>query len=149
MSTIYNFCQVSDTLACSGQPTEEQLKELAAEKYAIVNLAMPNTKYSLPDEAASAKALGMDYYHLPVVFDNPQVEELEDFITWMNRHTDTKVMVHCVANYRASVFTGLYLFAIDKLNENETRLFIEEIWQPDPIWEQFLDESLEYIKSSK
>jgi protein tyrosine phosphatase (PTP) superfamily phosphohydrolase (DUF442 family) len=148
MSLIYNFCQVSDTLACAGQPTEQQLKQLADENYqAIVNLSMPRTKYVLPDEAGIIASLGMDYYHIPVVFDEPRLSELSDFIDFMNRNLGKKILVHCVANNRASVFMGLYLLTTGKLTREEMQTFIEEIWQPDAIWDQFLEEGVEYIAS--
>ena len=148
MGAIFNFYEVSDTLACSGQPTDDQLKQLATEQYqVVVNLGLLNTKYSLPDEAASVKAMQLDYYHIPVMFENPQIDELADFITYMNRHPGKKVLVHCAANYRASVFMGLYLFAINKMDEPAMQLFIEDVWQPDAVWQQFIDEGVEYIKA--
>ena len=147
MRSIYNFRKISEQLSCSGQPTEEQLKQLATEKYdAIVNLGLLNTKYSLPNEDEIAAALGIYYYHIPVLFDNPQITELADFINYMDEYSSKKTIVHCAANYRASVFTGLYLFAAAKLNEKEMQQFIEEVWQPDAVWQQFLEEGLEYIK---
>ncbi len=150
MGAIFNFYEVSDMLACSGQPTDDQLKQLVTEQYqVVVNLGLLNTKYSLPDEAASLKAIQLDYHHIPVAFDNPQIDELADFITYMNQHNGKKVLVHCAANYRASVFMGLYLFAVDKIDEAAMQLFIEDVWQPDAVWQQFIDECLEYIKAGK
>jgi protein tyrosine phosphatase (PTP) superfamily phosphohydrolase (DUF442 family) len=147
MTGIYNFHKVSDTLACSGQPTELQLKQLATEQYqVIINLAPHDNKVALPDETASVKALDIEYCHIPVVFDNPQLNELTDFIKLMNRHSNQKTLVHCAANYRASAFTGLYLFTTGKLDEMQMQLFIEDVWQPDAVWQQFIDDSLEYLK---
>ena len=147
MAEIYNFYKVSDMLACSGQPTEAQLKQLAADQYqAVINLAPHDNKFALPDETGSVKALGMKYFNIPVVFDNPQLTELTDFIELMNQYSSQKTLVHCAANYRASAFTGLYLFKTAQLNENEMQLFIEDVWQPDAVWQQFIDESLEYLK---
>ena len=144
MNSIYNFHQVSGTLACAGQPTEEQLKQLAGEQYqVIINLAPNGGKFSLPDEAASVKTLGIAYCHIPVIFNNPQQSELDDFIDLMNLHCEKKVLVHCVANYRASAFTGLYFFKTGKLNKDQTQAFIEDVWQPDDIWQQFIDEAME------
>ncbi|MGZ3752955.1 MAG: hypothetical protein ACXVIY_13525 [Mucilaginibacter sp.] len=81
MRPIYNFHQVNDRLACSGQPTEEQLQAIMEEGYkVIINLGLTGTKYSLPDEAASVAGLGLTYHHIPVQFDSPQIQELEDFL---------------------------------------------------------------------
>ncbi|MGZ3820264.1 MAG: protein tyrosine phosphatase family protein [Mucilaginibacter sp.] len=149
MSAIYNFVQVSDMLACSGQPSEGQLAAVADDGYrVIVNLGLAEGKYALPDEAAAVKNLGLDYHHIPVLFDNPQIDELADFISVMNQYTNEKILVHCAANYRASVFTGLYLFAKDELREDKVQEFIEDVWQPDAIWQQFIDDAIEVVKNS-
>jgi protein tyrosine phosphatase (PTP) superfamily phosphohydrolase (DUF442 family) len=146
MSAIYNFRRVSDKLACAGQPREGQLASIADEGYTVViNLGLSDGKYALPDEALSVKKLGLTYHHIPVLFDSPQIAELESFITFMNEHADEKIFVHCAANYRASVFTGLYLFAADRLDEEGMHEFIGEFWQPDPVWQLFIEDSLELL----
>jgi protein tyrosine phosphatase (PTP) superfamily phosphohydrolase (DUF442 family) len=148
MSTIYNFHQISDLLACSGQPTEDQLAAIAGDGYqVIVNLGLSDAKYALADESASVTNLGLAYHHIPIAFDNPQMDELAKFISVMNRHTSNKILVHCAANYRASAFIGMYLFANDQLNEEDLQELVEEVWQPDGIWQRFIEEGIEFIKS--
>jgi protein tyrosine phosphatase (PTP) superfamily phosphohydrolase (DUF442 family) len=150
MISIYNFYKVSDLLACSGQPLEGQLPVAASDGYRVViNLGLADGKYALKDEAASVKELGLSYYHIPVLFDNPQTDDLLAFIGLMNNHAGEKTLVHCAANYRASAFTGLYLFAVEKLDEEALHLFIEEIWQPDAVWEQFIEENILSITASR
>src|SRR3569623_1997558 len=103
MSDIYNFKPVSDLLACAGQPREEQLQSIADDDYQVViNLGLADGKYALADEAASIIKLGLDYYHLRIIFDDPQLSELVNFIKLMNEHSHQKTLVHCAANYRAS-----------------------------------------------
>ncbi|HEY4324795.1 MAG TPA: protein tyrosine phosphatase family protein [Mucilaginibacter sp.] len=149
MSSIYNFHKVSDLLACAGQPREGQLASLADEDYKVViNLGLADGRYALKDEAASVKALGMAYYHIPVIFDEPKTEELTSFISLMKKCADEKTFVHCAANYRASAFVGLYLFAINKLNEDEMEDFIDNIWRPEPIWESFIEDSVDFLNSA-
>lgn len=148
MSNIYNYYKVSETLACSGQPREGQLATLAAEGYRVViNLGLLDTKYSLKDEATSVKELGMEYIHIPVQFDNPQIDELALFIKSMSDHPNERVFVHCAANYRASCFTGLHLLSKGEMDEEEMMAFIEEVWQPDNIWEMFLEEGVAFINT--
>jgi len=150
MSSIYNFKHVNNSLVCAGQPTEAQLMQLADENYrVIINLAMPTGKFALPGEETIVAGLGIDYIPIPVVFDNPQLNELLAFINYMELHAGEKTMVHCAANYRASAFTGLYLFNKGELDASQMQSFIEDVWQPDDIWQQFIDESLEYLKEVK
>jgi protein tyrosine phosphatase (PTP) superfamily phosphohydrolase (DUF442 family) len=150
MRGIYHFHKVSDDLACAGQPTEEQLKQLANENYrVIVNLGLLNTRYALPDEAGLIKELGIEYHHIPVNFEKPQLTELTDFITFMKQHAGEKTMVHCAANYRASVFTGLYLLAAGEMDKQEMEDFIDDIWQPNTVWKQFLEEGINFVEGPK
>ena len=150
MSSIYNFKQVKNSLVCAGQPTEAQLKQLADEKYqVIINLAMPTGKFALPNEEKIVAVLGIDYFPIPVAFDAPQLSELLAFINYMDQHAGKKTMVHCAANYRASAFTGLYLFNTGELDAQQMQEFIEDVWQPDDIWQQFIDESVEYLSEGK
>jgi protein tyrosine phosphatase (PTP) superfamily phosphohydrolase (DUF442 family) len=146
MSTIYNFHQVSGLLACAGQPREGQLSSIAGDDYkVIINLGLADGKYALADEAASVKALGLAYYHIPVQFDSPHLDQLIAFIGLMNQHHSEKTLVHCAANYRASAFTGLYLFSANELNEDELNDFIANIWQPDAVWQQFIEDGIQFL----
>jgi protein tyrosine phosphatase (PTP) superfamily phosphohydrolase (DUF442 family) len=150
MNTIDNFRQVSDLLACAGQPGEWQLQSIADDGYQVViNLGLSDGKYALADEAASVSKLGLIYHHIPVIFDSPKLEELESFISLMDKYSHRKTLVHCAANYRASAFTGLYLYAADILSEEEMQVFIEEVWQPDGIWQQFIELSVAFLKRPK
>jgi protein tyrosine phosphatase (PTP) superfamily phosphohydrolase (DUF442 family) len=144
---IYNFKEVSGQLACSGQPREGQLPEIAADGFkVVVNLGLSDAKYSLKDEAYSVEALGMRYYHIPVLFEDPKADELATFISIMQQHQNDKMLVHCAANYRASAFTGLYLLATGQLDETAMHSFIEEVWQPDPVWDQFIEDSVDFLR---
>ncbi len=147
MGNIYHFEKVSDLLACSGQPTESQLKQLAEEKYQIVvNLGLLETKYALTGEAAIVESLRMEYFHFPVVFEHPQISELVDFINYMNNHAGKKMLVHCAANYRASAFVGLYLLSKSELTEEEMHDFIDDVWQPNTVWQSFIEEGIDYLQ---
>ena len=62
----------------------------------------------------------------------------------MDTHANEKTLIHCAANYRASVFTGLYLLSANKVNENEMHQLIGKIWHPDPVWKQFIEKAVEF-----
>jgi len=67
----------------------------------------------------------------------------------MDQLQSKKVFVHCAANYRATAFTGLYLFAKSELTREELQSFISQIWQPDAVWQRFIDEALQDIAGSR
>jgi hypothetical protein len=70
------------------------------------------------------------------------------FIAITHQHRTEKKLVHCALNYRASAFTGLYLFATSQLNEDALHSFIAQIWNPNPVWQQFIEEACLYIKDN-
>ncbi len=65
---------------------------------------MPDSKNVLLDEDSIITLLGMSYIHIPVPFDAPTASQLRQFINVMNTYPEQKIWVHCVANYRVSVF---------------------------------------------
>jgi len=150
MKPIYQFEQISDHLACSGQPTEEQFKEFVAGKFdVVINLGLLDTKYALENEKKLVLSLGMEYHHIPVVFEDPQLNELFLFTSHMDQNAGKKILVHCAANYRASAFLGLYLFAKERLQEEEVNDFVEDVWQPNTTWTKFIAEGIDHIKGQK
>ena len=149
MHEIKNFLAISDRLACAGQPDESQLPIIADLGFEVViNLGLSDGKYALPDEAASLAALGLQYHHIPVQFESPQLAEWKSFMETMIQHRAKATFVHCAANYRATAFTGLYLFATSELKQEELYSFIAQIWQPNPVWHQFIEETIQYIKET-
>ncbi|HEV2479667.1 MAG TPA: protein tyrosine phosphatase family protein [Puia sp.] len=149
MEDIKNYLRISDRLACAGQPDELQLTKIAANGFEVViNLGLSDGKYALPDEATSITGLGLAYYHIPVLFESPQLAELASFMAIMDQHRDKKTLVHCAANYRAVAFSGLYLFAKSEVDEEGLRAFIEQIWNPNPVWQQFIEEASQRIKDN-
>lgn len=148
MRPIYHFEKVSDTLSCAGQPTEEQFRELVSGNFdVIINLGLLDTKYALPNEEDLVDSLGMDYHHIPVIFEDPQINELKQFMSCMDKNANRKVLVHCAANYRASAFVGLYLYAKNRLPEQEIQDFVEDVWKPNTVWQKFMEDGAAYIKS--
>ena len=149
MFDILNFLKVSESLYCSGQPTESQLQKIADENFSvIINLGLNDQDYSLLSEKYFVENLNIKYFHLPVLFDNPTIQDLTLFFEKMKQNANEKILVHCAANYRASIFVALHLFAFKKLQENEIENFITDVWMPDHNWQAFIDEAIEYIKSN-
>jgi protein tyrosine phosphatase (PTP) superfamily phosphohydrolase (DUF442 family) len=140
LEQIYNFIQISDTLATSGQPTEAQMSEIATAGYkVIVNLALPTSDNALNDEAATVRALGMGYHNIPVVWEAPKLSDFEQFAPLMDSLAGQKVFVHCVANYRVSMFTALYAEKRWGWTRAQADAHIRRIWEPDEVWARFIE----------
>jgi protein tyrosine phosphatase (PTP) superfamily phosphohydrolase (DUF442 family) len=140
VSDIKNFVRVDERLGTAGQPTEAEVRDLAADGYvAVVNLGLLDPKYCLPDEAGLVASLGMDYRHIPVKFDAPSVDDLRAFVAAMDERAGRKTFVHCAANYRVSTFVALY----GELRLGWTRARADEharrVWSPNPTWLAFID----------
>lgn len=144
LTNICNYVQLSEQIATSGQPTPEQFSEIKVAGYAVVvNLAMPNSKNWLPEEAAIVNAQEMTYQHIPVVWENPTAENLSDLFTTLETNSDSKVWIHCALNMRVSAMMYLYNRLQCQQSDAQARPYMEQIWTPNKIWQGFIVEQLE------
>ncbi len=146
ITDIYNYLPLSETLITSGQPTREQFRLLpAAGIQTVINLAVPSSSNALADEEKVVRSQGMDYVHIPVIWENPTRADLEKFFAAMNRESEKKVWVHCAANMRVSAFVALY--RILQLGWEREKAFQDtyRIWDPftDPVWGKFIESVLD------
>ncbi len=139
LEDIYNFLQLSDRIATAGQPTISQYPAIADAGYqTVINLALKESANVLPDEAAIANNLGLEYIHIPVLWESPTLENFQEFVVVMNARKDRQVFVHCAANMRVSAFMYLYR-RIDRVDDETARADLAKIWQPNEIWQNFID----------
>lgn len=137
---IYNFIQLSDRIATAGQPTAIQYLAIANAGYQVViNLALKESANALPEEQSIATNLGLEYIHIPVLWDAPNLENFQAFTTVMNAHQDRKIFIHCAANMRVSAFMYLYRQLEDRIDEPTARLDLAKIWVPNQTWQTFID----------
>jgi uncharacterized protein (TIGR01244 family) len=144
LSDIFNYRQLSPTLAASGQPDEQDLTDVARAGYKVViNIALhDDPRYSLSDERGTVEGLGMKYVHIPVDFSELCDDDFEKFVAAMDENYDQKLWVHCAANKRVSSFLGLYWHL--HLGKPLTEAFElqQEIWEPDGVWSKFIARKL-------
>lgn len=139
LRTILHYHPVNDHIASSGQPLAGEFASIAKAGFqAVINLAMPNSPRYQPDESFRVISQGMDYYHIPVPFDAPTDEHLQRFSALMKMLKARKVWVHCALNYRASAFLFRYHRDVLQMPELEARNLLYPGWQPDKVWQQFI-----------
>ncbi len=139
---IYNWHRFDSRLTSSGQPSEEDLAAIRALGVAhVVNLGLHDHEKALPDEAASVAALGMDYIHIPVLFDAPTEADYARFAEAMASFAGETVHVHCIANMRVSAF--LYRWRRETLGvpEAEARAAMDRIWRPGGVWAELIGDT--------
>lgn len=138
-----NTHQVFDWLWTSGQLTKGDilaLPELGIE--AVVNLALPTSSNALPGEAELVTGLGMTYIQIPVEWEAPREEDLLLLVGILSALDKKKIWLHCARNMRVSAF--VYLYRRMTLGEDElaARRLMDLVWQPDPVWQSFIQETL-------
>jgi len=145
MENIYNFLKLSDILFCSGMPTPEQIPAIAESGVKVViNLATSKSEGWMPNERELIEGHNITYYNIPVDWDNPTSNNLNEFMSIMDHHKRQKILVHCQANFRATGFITLYrVVRLGWAEENAFRDLLK-IWNPVeyPVWDQFIKKSL-------
>jgi protein tyrosine phosphatase (PTP) superfamily phosphohydrolase (DUF442 family) len=141
---IYNFLRISDSIATSGQPTEKQFSAISDSGYqVVVNLALPESLNALPHEREIVENLGIQYVHIPVIWENPTFDNVERFFGVMEANTDKNVFVHCAANMRVSAFMYLYRHVHKSMSDEEAKKDLYQIWVPNEVWQKFMVEVVE------
>ena len=135
---IFNFYSYSPQFASSGQPTEAQLSELKERGFErVVYIAFSDQERSLPAEDRIVKKLGMEYVHIPVDWTAPQETEFQAFARAMTVGPERKTLLHCQANFRASVFSFLYRVLEGEVPLAEAKADMNKVWVPNTVWTNF------------
>jgi uncharacterized protein (TIGR01244 family) len=136
---IYNWLRLDDRITTSGQPSETDLAEIAALGVThVVNLGLHTHEKALPDEAASVAVLGMRYIHIPVDFQNPTERDFAEFEKALEDTKDTRVHVHCIANFRVSAFFYRHRRNTLAMDEAAARADMKKVWDPSGVWADFI-----------
>ena len=144
LAAIPRFISLDARVASSGQPSEQQLAQVAAAGFnVVINLGLhDDPSYALRDEAGTVRALGMRYVHIPVQFSTPTLDDLTMFMDAMAEAEGAKVFVHCRHNKRVPVFIALD--RVLRQGESEELAFaaMRTAWAPDETWQMFIEKAL-------
>jgi len=145
MKEIYNYLYWYEKLSSSGMPKPEQLKSVAeAGVQVVINLATSKSEGAIPNEGALVRNLNMEYIHIPVDWNNPTKQNLDDFIRAMADHQDDHVLVHYQANYRASAFVAMDRVLREGWPADDALEVMHKIWheEENSIWNMFIEDML-------
>lgn len=143
LQQIEAFLPISFTLATSGQPTSEEFAAIASAGYnLVINLATPTSSNWNPDENILVESLGMEYIGIPIDWEYPTLGDFEDFADRLDENSERKVWVHCAKNMRVSAMIYLYHRIRKNYIEEVARRYLEQIWQPNEIWQNFMEATL-------
>ena len=130
-------------LASSAQPSAEWLAKVKENKYdLVVNLAPPQSHGSLTNEGGIVGAKGVPYVNIPVDFSKPTAEDFRFFSEVLKANTGRNVFVHCQVNMRGTAFTFLYRVIHEGADPRESLAKLQSVWNPDPVWKRFIEETL-------
>lgn len=139
---VLNYLQINDCISTSGQPTAEQFQDIAGAGFTtVINLALPTSDNAIVDEGGIVTGLGMDYFHIPVQWERPEVEQFFRFASLMDMCDGEMVWVHCAMNMRVSCFMYLLHRHERGMAEAEARALLYSIWNPAdyPVWSAFME----------
>ncbi len=139
MERIRNFVQLTENFGTAGQPMANQFTIIAANGYQhVINLGMPDHPDALANEGELVSALGMNYIHIPVPFDNPTPDHVRLFCNLLAQIKHEKVFIHCIMNYRVSAFMFHYLDKVENCDETNSRSIMFQKWTMEPVWEDVM-----------
>jgi protein tyrosine phosphatase (PTP) superfamily phosphohydrolase (DUF442 family) len=145
VESIYNFLALSDALGTAGQPTQEQFAAIRQAGYQIViNLALPDSPNALPQEKECVESQGMEYVHIPVVWEKPRVEDALKFFHTMEVNSNKRIFVHCAANKRVSAFIYLYRTLHQGVAQEDAEKDLHKLWVPNELWSSFIKKVTEH-----
>lgn len=140
LEEIYNFLQLSDSIATAGQPNVEQFAAIKQAGYdVVVNLALPTSTNAIPNEREVVESQGMEYIHIPVVWENPTIEDANRFFQVIQANIDRKIFVHCAMNMRVSAFMYLYRCIHEQIDDEVAKQDLHKIWVPSQLWQTFIE----------
>jgi len=108
----------------------------------VINIAMDDSDGAIPEEEDILTGYGLEYHHIPVVWENPQQYQLGQFFDLMDTKKEEKTFVHCAKNYRVSAFMYLYYILRLGLDEKHAKGVMLPDWNPDQIWTDFIQTAL-------
>ncbi|MFP6781796.1 MAG: protein tyrosine phosphatase family protein, partial [Gammaproteobacteria bacterium] len=144
---IFNFVSINEQISTGGQPTQEQFEAAREEGYtAVINLAPVDAENNaLEDEEGLLASLGLDYVHIPMIWDDPKPEQFNAFCSAMEKVGNQKVLIHCAANYRVSAVISSYAIKHLGWSVKQADSLVNKIWTSVPeypmndTWQTYID----------
>jgi len=147
MKKILNYIKINGNISTSGQPTKKEIEMIKNDGFeVIINLALNNSSNALENEDEIVSSLGLSYFHIPVDFEDPKVEQAIIFLSTLASIEERKVWVHCSKNYRVTAFMYLYHKHVLHTPFDEIDLSIFDQWTPNAKWQKLMKSSIDELK---
>jgi protein tyrosine phosphatase (PTP) superfamily phosphohydrolase (DUF442 family) len=138
-----NVVEVSPHLVTSGQPSADALANLKAQGFdAVIYLAPPTVSDAVRDEQLIVTRQGLTFINIPIKFNEPTEADFETFASVLQGLGDSKVLVHCQVNLRASSMVFLYRAIILKEDPRVAYRAVAGVWVPEGAWRRLIEGQL-------
>jgi protein tyrosine phosphatase (PTP) superfamily phosphohydrolase (DUF442 family) len=144
LTEVFNFRAYDRSFASAGQPTREQFQAIRDAGFErVVYIAFTNSGKAIPDEDVIVKDLGMRYLQIPVDWEQPLPADFVSFAAFMQQAPDSRTLLHCQVNARASAFSFLYRVIHLDVPVAAAKADMNTVWQPNETWRDFIFTVLE------
>ena len=102
-----------------------------------------HNKGALKKEDKIVSKSGMIYIHIPITWKNPELDRLKLFLKILKtlQEENKKVFIHCIMNYRVSVF--MYHYKKSILKQKNVKLIKPKKFILNKVWKKIVNENLD------
>ncbi|MGE0461166.1 MAG: sulfur transferase domain-containing protein [Vicinamibacterales bacterium] len=145
---ISNYTKVDAVVACGGATEMSALDGLKADGFkSVINLRLASENgANIPENQAKAKALGLNYFHLPLSGASPDPAIVDQFLGVVSNKANQPVYIHCASANRVGAVWLVKRVLQDGWAVEKATAEAKAIGLSAPGLEKF---ALEYIASHK
>ena len=101
-----------------------------------------------PTFGARYRAVTCVYVQIPVLWEKPELSQLDQFFGVLRLYEGRKVWVHCAKNMRVSTFVYLYRRLCRGEREEMALPLMQKVWVPNDVWQAFISHALHVHSNS-
>ena len=145
---VTNFARLETTVACGGATKPEAVPELKKMGFAsIINLRQPTEAGAMvEEEAAAAKAAGINYFNIPFNGQQPDPAVADKFIATITAKANEPAYIHCAAGNRAGAMWMVKRLVVDHWDTDKAAAEATALGMTSPALKQF---AIDYAQSHK
>src|SRR5262245_55727904 len=145
---VTNFARLETTVASGGATKPEAVPELKKMGFAsIINLRQPTEAGAMvEEEAAAAKAAGINYYNIPFNGQQPDPAVADKFIAAITAKGNEPAYIHCAGGNRAGAMWMIKRLVVDHWETDRAATEATALGMTSPVLKQF---AIDYAQSHK
>jgi uncharacterized protein (TIGR01244 family) len=143
---ITNFKRLETTVACAGATKADAIPEIKKMGFAsVINLRESSEPGAdVEAEEASAKAVGLHYYHVPFNASKPDPAAAAKFLDAITANGSDPAFIHCAGGGRAATMWFIKRLAVDHWDVDRATKEATELGMTSPTLKQF---AIDYAQS--